>query len=80
MISSYLFTFVSSVKILESNAYKGQLNSEWIYVVIVSPKMQIKNYKDFCPTVKTRIVALFLGDFLVSLGSFLATISVCLVG
>ena len=24
---------------------KGQLNSEWIYEVIVSPKMQIKNYK-----------------------------------
>ena len=25
---------------------KGQLNSEWIYEVIVSPKMQ-PNYKDF---------------------------------
>ena len=34
---------------------KGQLNSEWIYEVIVSPKMQ--NYKDFCPTKQTRIVA-----------------------
>ena len=29
----------------------GQLNSEWIYEVIVSPKMQTKNYKDFCPII-----------------------------
>ena len=36
---------------------KGQLNSEWIYEVIVSPKMQTKNYKDFCPTKQTSIVA-----------------------
>ena len=36
---------------------KGQLNSEWIYEVIISPKMLIKNYKDFCPTKQTRIVA-----------------------
>ena len=28
---------------------KGQLNSEWIYEVTVSSKMQTKNYKDFCP-------------------------------
>ena len=28
---------------------KGQLNSEWIYEVIISPKMPTKNYKDFCP-------------------------------
>ena len=33
---------------------KDQLNSEWIYEVIVSPKMQTK---DFCPTKQTRIVA-----------------------
>ena len=39
---------------------KGQLNSEWIYEVIISPKMKIKNYKDFCPTIQTSIVALFL--------------------
>ena len=32
--------------------------------------MQTKNYKDFCPTKQTRIVALFFGDFLVSVGSF----------
>ena len=29
---------------------KGQLDSEWIYEVIVSPKMPTKNYQDFCPT------------------------------
>ena len=50
---------------------KSQLNSEWIYEVIVSPKLQTRNYKDFCPTKQTRIVALFFGDFLESLGSFL---------
>ena len=36
---------------------KGQLNSEWIYQVIFSPKMQTKNNKDFSPTKQTRIVA-----------------------
>ena len=45
------------------DAAKGQLNSEWIYEVIVSPKVPIKNYKDFCPTKQTRIVALFLVIF-----------------
>ena len=28
---------------------KGQLISEWIFEVIVSPKIQTKNYQDFCP-------------------------------
>ena len=28
---------------------KGQLNSEWIYEVIVSSKNPTKNYRDFCP-------------------------------
>ena len=42
---------------------KGQLNSELIYEVIVSSKMQTKNYKDFCPTKQTRILALIFGDF-----------------
>ena len=32
------------------NDSKGQLNSELIYEVIVSPKMPTKNYQDFCPT------------------------------
>ena len=31
--------------------------------------MQTKNYKDFCSTIQTRIVALLFGDFLVSVGS-----------
>ena len=30
-------------------AAKGQLFSEFIYEVIVSTKMQTKNYRDFCP-------------------------------
>ena len=29
---------------------KGQLNSEWIYEVMVAPKMPDKNFPDFCPT------------------------------
>ena len=28
---------------------KGQLNSEWIYEVTVSPKMPTKYFPDFCP-------------------------------
>ena len=28
---------------------KGQLNSEWIFEVIVSPKMPTKHFPDFCP-------------------------------
>ena len=42
---------------------KGQLNSEWIYEVIVSPKMPTKIFPDFCPTKQTRIVAIFLWFF-----------------
>ena len=34
---------------LEKIVVKGQLNSEWIYEIIVSPKVQTKNLKDFCP-------------------------------
>ena len=51
----------------------GQLNSKWIHEVIVSPKMENKTYKDFCPTVQTRIIALLFGDFMVSVGILLAT-------
>ena len=36
---------------------KGQLDSEWIYEIIVCPKMQTKNYKDFCPTKQIRFEA-----------------------
>ena len=42
---------------------KGQLNSEWIYEVIVSPKIPTKFFPDFCPTKQTRVVALFLVIF-----------------
>ena len=28
---------------------KGQLDSEWIYEIIVSPKIPTKNYRYFCP-------------------------------
>ena len=42
---------------LVKKPHKGQLNSEWIYEVNVSSKMQAKNFKDFCPTKQTRIVA-----------------------
>ena len=34
---------------LNVKAAKGQLYSEWIYDVIVSPKMPTKNFKDFFP-------------------------------
>ena len=33
----------------DSELDKGQLDSEWIYEGIVSPKMPTKNYQDFCP-------------------------------
>ena len=56
-------------KILD-NFYRGQLNSEWIHEVIVSTKMPTKIFPDFCPTKQARIIALFGGDFLVSVGSF----------
>ena len=41
--------------------------------------MQTKNDKDFFPTIQTRFVALFLGDFLGSVGSFFGYDS-CLFG
>ena len=40
---------------------KGQLNSECIYEVIVSPKMPTKNFKDFCPTNKLKIFGWHFG-------------------
>ena len=36
---------------------KGQLNSEWIYEVIVSPKMLTKKFPYCCTTKQTRIIA-----------------------
>ena len=38
--------FVDSLRTVGT---KGQLNSEWIYEVIVCPKTPTKNYRDFCP-------------------------------
>ena len=58
----------------------GQLNSDWIYEVIVSPKMQTKNYKDFCPTKQTRIVAKKLCTLTKKSPEKSATILVCMVG
>ena len=34
---------------------KVQLNSEWSYEVIVSPKMPTKNLKDFCPIPSNKL-------------------------
>ena len=58
---------------------KGQLNSEWIYEVIVLPTMPTKNCKDFCPTKQARIVALFWVIFWWVEAVFLAMILVWLV-
>ena len=49
-----MFTFLESrpaegKKNVGGDASKGQLNSEWMYEVIVSPKMPTKNFKDFLP-------------------------------
>ena len=58
-----IFVFLATILVAQSKGEKknillefskDQLNSEWIYEVIVSPKMQTK---DFCPTKQTRIVA-----------------------
>ena len=65
---------------LKAGQIKGQLNSEWIYEVIISPKMQTKNYKDFCPTKKTRIVAKKTAYTHQKITKKSATILVCLVG
>ena len=46
---------------------KGQLNSEWIYEVIISPKIPTKNYRDFCPGIllegRAEISVIFGWDF-----------------
>ena len=69
MFPPKVFFFLSFLKMKKKNVKlkqidnrcttlpKGQLNSEWVYEVIVSPKMQTKNYKDFYPTKQTRIIA-----------------------
>ena len=41
-------TSIQSVR-LRNGLIKGQTISEWIYEVIVSPKIRTKNCQDFCP-------------------------------
>ena len=43
---------------------KGQLNSEWINEVIVSPKMPTKQFTDFCPTLSEQKSGKFLAGIL----------------
>ena len=40
---------LTSILIIFQALTKGQLISEWIYEVIVSPKIRTKNCQDFCP-------------------------------
>ena len=40
---------VHSMYMRTVSSFIGQLDSEWIYEVIVSPKMPTKNHHDFCP-------------------------------
>ena len=51
--SQNIFEWIKCARHMKKKClFKGHLNSEWIYEVIVSPKMQTKNHKDFCPTNK----------------------------
>ena len=49
--------FINKRKILSPNFKKpkGQLNSEWIYKVIVSPKMPTKKFSDFGGLLEGRV-------------------------
>ena len=47
-IYALVYCKVMRYNVESSRAGKGQLNSEWIYEVIVSPKMPTKNFPDFC--------------------------------
>ena len=72
-------------RIFQIDSSKGKLNSEWIYEVIVSPKMPTKNFKDFCPTKQKRIIAkktAYTPDCYThqKITKKSATILVCLVG
>ena len=48
-IYALVYCKVMRYNVKSSRAGKGQLNSEWIYEFIVSPKMPTKNFPDFCP-------------------------------
>ena len=49
---------------------KGQLDSEWIFKVIVSPKVPTKNFSDFCPSLSGqksgKILVGILGETMTS--------------
>ena len=52
-LKSHQNSFISAISqyfIWNCSGFKGQLNSEWIYEVIISSKIPTKNYRDFCPT------------------------------
>ena len=46
----HLLTIFQGTTKVYLDVTKDQLKSEWIYEVIVSPKIPTKNYRDFCPT------------------------------
>ena len=54
----YFLQSLSQCKIFPLS--KGQLNSEWIYEVIVSPKMPNKKFPDFCPNLSGQKSGKFL--------------------
>ena len=47
--SDFFFNIFIGKSIWVSAHFKGQLISEWIYEVIVSPKVWTKHCKNFCP-------------------------------
>ena len=63
----YACLFVFFLNVL-CNSKEGQLNSEWIYEDLVSPKMPTKNYQDFCPLKFIRGYCRNLGNFWLAFG------------
>ena len=47
LVEIFFYTWYSKWNRTDDFA-KGQLNSEWIYEIIISPKMPKKKYKDIC--------------------------------
>ena len=58
------FRYPQCIKTDVCNIIKGQSISEWIYEVIVSPKIQTKKYYDFCPHYTGQKSCQFLGHIL----------------
>ena len=46
----------------------GQLNSEWIYEVIVSPNIPTKHYRDFCSVILVGILGEMMTLYIATLG------------